>query len=300
MGWIDRIKSKDTARASAKRGDDYSFRRSRTLSGNKKSGMQTAPSSLSSDRLRKYDFRQLRIRIARLVLFLIFCSAFLILLVANYIKTANVVIAQSTTKQPPIATYQKTIMQYFNDHPLEKFSFLLNQSHLNQYLTTQNTEIASLAVHSAWYGGTEQFLVTFRKPLLVWQLADKKFYVDEKGVAFTYNQFSDPAVIVNDQSGVLPDPSGAIASKRLVRFLGELVADVNRVGKGQVSAVIVPQSTREIDIKLTGRNYIIKTHIDRDPAAQAEDIKRVLEYFDNNHIVPQYIDVRVATKVYYQ
>jgi hypothetical protein len=304
MGWFfNRNKPKSEERRSSLRKDEYSFRRSRTLTGTSSTKVSAAAeprSHLKTDRLKKHDLWQLQLRVIRWLLLLGICAAIVVFAAINYIRTIDVQVSQPSASQPAINVYQKDIGQYFSSHLFERFGFLLNPTQLNQFLQSQHTEIASVGVDRAWYGGQVRFKIAFRRPLLMWQVANQRFYVDDKGVAFTYNHFTDAIITVSDQSGVVPDAHGAIASKRFVRFLGKLVFSVNGVGKGQVSDVIIPPSTREIDLKLAGRGYIIKTQIDRDPAQQGEDIKRALDYFDSHNITPQYVDVRLASKAFYK
>lgn len=304
MGWLfKRNKPKSGERRPTSGKDDYSFRRSRTLTGTSSTKVQAAAeprSHLKTDRLKKHDFWQLRLQIVRWLLFMALAAGLIAFGMVNYIKTIEVRPSQPSASQPAIGVYQQDIAKYFAAHMFERFGFLLSSVQLSQFLQSQHTEIASVTVDRDWYGGHVRFKVTFRRPLLMWQVANQKFYVDDKGVAFTYNHFADAIITVSDQSGVVPDAHGAIASKRFVRFLGKLVSSVNGVGKGRVSDVIIPPSTREIDLKLAGRGYIIKTHIDRDPAQQGEDIKRALDYFDSHNITPQYVDVRLASKAFYK
>jgi hypothetical protein len=80
-----------------------------------------------------------------------------------------------------------------------------------------------------------------------------------------------------------------------------MVDVVNSNGQGKVTSIVIPSNeTREIDIKLQGRNYTIRTNIDRDPLQQAQDIKNALSWFDQRKVTPQYIDARVSGKVFYK
>ena len=75
----------------------------------------------------------------------------------------------------------------------------------------------------------------------------------------------------------------------------------NASGAGVVESVdLPPNSTRQVDIKLKDRNYIIKTNVDRDPAGQAADIVNTLRYIDAKGIVPAYLDIRVSSKAFYR
>lgn len=283
--------------------NDYVFRRSRTLTGSASTEV-TAPAAkrgqLKTDRLKLHELKAHRRKILRMlgvVSLILACLAFML---ANFILTPNIVAVQTGTKQPPTQGYQESMYSYFADHPLERFGFLLNDSGLESHLKNKHTEVASLAVERDWYGGNVRVGVFFRQPLLVWKTGQQQFYVDNQGIAFTYNHFAEPTVAVTDQTGLPPDQSGAVASTRFIRFLGRMVGAVNDYKKGKVVAVIIPPSTRQIDLKLEGREYPIKTNSDRDPLQQAEDIATALTHLDQKGIKPQYVDLRVAHRAYYK
>jgi cell division septal protein FtsQ len=283
--------------------NDYVFRRSRTLTGSVSAQVTTPAASrgqLKTDRLKLHELKAHRRKILRMlgvVLLIIACISFLL---ANFIISPSIIASQPSDKPVQSAAYRDTMYSYFADHPMERFGFLLNQTNIERYIKQKHTEIQTVSVERDWYGGNVRIDVFFRTPLLVWKTGNQQFYVDNQGIAFAYNHFAEPAVAVTDQTGLPPDQSGAVASTRFIRFLGRMVGAVNDYGKGKVTAVIIPPSTREIDLKLEGREYLIKTNSDRDPLQQAEDIATALTHLDQKGIKPQYIDLRVAHKAFYK
>jgi hypothetical protein len=236
----------------------------------------------------------------RMLGFVVLIIVILSFLVANFIVSPTILAGQLGIHKPDVKGYQDTIFKYFGDHPMERFGFLLDPSNLQNQLKASHTEIANTTVERAWYGGNLHVTLFFRQPLLVWKTGQKQFYVDNQGISFGYNHFAEPAVAVTDQTGLPPDQSGIVASTRFIRFLGRMVGAVNDYKKGKVASVIIPPSTREIDLRLEGRDYPIKTDSDRDPLQQAEDIANTLMFLDSHDIRPQYVDARVAHKAYYK
>ena len=285
-------------------GPDYTFRRSRTLTGttSPKVNPSAEPrSQLKTPRLKEHELRQQRARVGRLLLFISLCIGIVAFLLVNFIGDFRFTYPQQVANTTPqTAQYQHSLSEYFIDHPFERFGFALNSKQLEAYMREKHAEIIGLAVERNWYGGGVQFVAYFRTPILVWQVGSKRFYVDDQGIAFRYDHFGTPLVSVTDQSGIAPDSGNSVASQRFLKFLGKMVGAVNAGGKGKVISVVIPASTREIDLRLEGRDYPIKTHIDRDPLQQAEDIVSALNYFDNKKTKPEYIDVRVAGKAFYK
>lgn len=285
--------------------DSYTFRRSRTLTGSTSplvTSSAEARSQLKTDRLKVHELHQQRRRMLRSFVIVLFCAGILTLLLASHFGPIAIEYPQAKAgiTKPDTAKYERTIRDYLNLHPMEQFSFSVNSEGLGDYLRQQHSEVADARVSRSELGFRAEFEVLLRKPLLAWSTPQGQLFVDETGTAFNLNYFEHSLVQVVDRSGVTPDANGTIASKRFIRFLGQLVAAINTGDKGKVNSVIIPASTRQIDLRLEGRNYDIKTHIDRDPHQQAEDLLNTLGYIDKKGIKPQYIDLRVAGKAFYK
>lgn len=284
----------------------YTFRRSRTITGTTSARVTpgaTATSQLKTPRLQIHELKKVRSLVVKVLCALLVVSLPLLYAILNHIGTIVIVTdRQSSISQVSAADYRTATSQYFGEHPLERFSFLLNEAALRRFMLERHSELSDFAITKQWYGGDVRFAAKTRQPLVVWQTGGRRYYVDGEGVAFTqYQGDSSKLVVITDQSGVAPsEVETAIASKRFITFLGKLVGAINGGGKGRVGSVIVPPSAREIDIKLEGRDCVIKTNSDRDPSQQAEDVLRALAYFDAQAAKPHYIDARVGGKAFYR
>jgi cell division septal protein FtsQ len=280
----------------------YVFRRSRTLTGttsNKVTPSAESRSQLKTVRLQAHELHQFRKRILRILGVVAIFIVLLGYLLTVYVSTIRVRYSQDGGSSQVV--YQHAIEQYFGVHPMERFGFSVNHKQLAAELQAAHPELLSADVDNNWYGGVASFVLQFRRPLLVWETGGHRFYVDNQGVVFEHDHFGGKYVSVSDQSGISPSASGgSVASNRFINFLGKLVGAVNAGGRGIVTDVIIPASTREVDLKLQGRGYPIKTHTDRDPLQQAQDIVNTLKWFDDKKIMPQYIDVRVEGKTYFK
>ncbi len=281
----------------------YAFRRSRTLTGTTSDNVTAgaeARSQLKTARLQVHELHRLRRHIVQAlagVSLVIVIGSFVL---ASYIPGAQLRYTQSSST-PDASAYQQAILGYFGKHPLERFNFMTNVSQLANDVEKAHPEVLSLGIDRGFSGSSVQFVLQFRRPILAWETGGQKFYVDDKGVAFQYDHFHGAYVSVSDKSGISPSVTGgAVASNGFISFLGKMVGAVNAGSRGKVADVVIPASTREVDLKLQGRGYPIKTHTDRDPLAQAQDILSALKWFDDKKITPQYIDVRVAGKAYFK
>lgn len=283
--------------------DSYIFRRSRTITGTKSADVTASASArgqFKTERIKLMELREHRRKILHFLGGVLVASGVLAFLVVNFIVSPPVSFSQPGNHQPNGGAYQETIYRYFDDHPFERFGFMLRAAELEVHVLEAHAEVAAVQVHREWYGGDTQFSVQFRQPLLAWKTGASQFYVDAHGVAFTYNHFAEPTLLVTDQSGITPDETGVVASTRFIKFLGQIVGAVNGYGLGEVESIIIPAATRQIDLKLKGREYIIKTNTDRDPLQEAEDIAHALRFFDRKNVKPEYVDVRVPHKAFYK
>ncbi len=131
-------------------------------------------------------------------------------------------------------------------------------------------------------------------------IGQKNYFVDASGEAFEKNAYLSPLVSVRDNSGAEFGQGTTLASKGFLRFLGRLIALSNQSGLKVTEASLPSGTTRQIDIRLEGRGYLIKTHTGRDPAAIVQDMQRVISYLDQRKLNPGYVDVRVAGRAYYK
>lgn len=286
--------------------DDISFRRSRTMQGTTSSNVKAANQNraeLKSDRLKKQQ-QDKRKKRAMIIIGsfagIILCISYL---VSQYVVGVSQVSFQPAVERAPSSElYKKAIDSYLNEQPSTRFHFALDQKRLTQYVTEQLPEVKKVT-SSGISSNHIQVVVELRKPIVGWKIGNGQSYVDEEGVAFTNNYFAQPAVSVVDKSGVNADQdtTKVVASERFLKFLGRLVALTNTSGLGEVKEASIPKATtRQIDIKLKDRSYLIKTHIDRDPAATVEDIKRVVGFLEQKKVTPSYIDVRVSGRAFYK
>lgn len=286
--------------------DDISFRRSRTMQGTTSSNVKAVNqkrAELKSERLKKQQ-QDRRKRVYSIVAF----GAFIVAvgtwyLVSQYtLGIGTIAFQPETSKTPRTDLYKQAISDYIAARPAERFLFVLNQERLTQAVSEQLPEVKSIKKDGAESNQVD-FKIELRKPIASWKTAAGQSFVDSEGVSFGHSYFADPKVVIIDNSGAETTQKGTkpVVSERFLRFLGRLIALTNNSGLGEVKEASLPKATaREIDIKLEGRPYVIKTHIDRDPAATVEDIKRVVTYIEQKNITPSYIDVRVTGRAFYK
>ena len=197
-------------------------------------------------------------------------------------------------------SYIESADEYLMNHIASRFSLFIRDDDFSSYMVKNHPEVASASIKQRPFmdAGLE---IVLREPVAVWESASGREYVDANGVIFASSVMSEPGVIIKDESGLNVD-GAAVASSRFLNFVGQLISRINDDGRaGKVESVSIPLSAiRYIELRLSGRPYPIKAHIDRDIDSQADDIINTVRFLDQRNLTPGYVDVRVKNKAYYK
>lgn len=255
---------------------------------------------LKSERRREHELRARRKKLgAAFVIVLVTLLAGLALLTQFVGTITNVVTNLDGVNQIDQVRYKEIADDYFAHRPLERLTFAFRESSFNDFMKDSASEIRSAnMVKDSFLAGS--LSIEFRQPIAVWEVDGQKDYVDNEGVVFAQNYFAEPTISIIDNSGVSVD-GNTITSRRFLRFVGQVVSGVETSGIGQVESVTIPvDAVRYVELRLIGRDYPIKTQVDRNPASQTNDIVNAVRHLDSNNIVPSYLDVRVTGKGFWK
>lgn len=279
------------------------FRRNRTLTGSLSSRVTSAGDSsradLQSARTQAHHLTRQRRKISSI--FVGVLGACLLLAGLIYELTARPVVT-ATDGGVPLQNerYIAAIDEYLTRHPVERLRFVLDKDRLNEYIQRTLPEVSSINQEGFAGIGSSRFSVTVRKPIAGWLIGKTQYYVDATGVPFEVNYYETPNVRIVDDSGIQQAAGTAIASSRFLTFVGKAVAAASQYKLQVEQAVIPPDTTRQLQLRVAGHNYPVKLSLDRPVGEQVEDMQRVIVYLDTKKIVPQYVDVRVSGRAYYK
>lgn len=280
----------------------YAFRRNRTLTGSASSQVvgstNETKAQLKSTRVQTHELVQQRRHIGATLLLIVTGALVLFALISQF--TAGVVIKTQDASIQPDPVYEKIIQDYLSNQPVERLRFLLNTQALGDYLQINAPEVAAVAVEGSAGFGKSSFIITMRRPITGWSINSQQQYVDETGTAFARNYFPTPAVQIVDNSGVQVTSGQAIASNRFLSFVGRVVGLVKMQGYAVKQIVIPSGTTRQVDLYVDGIAYPVKFSVDRGAGEQAEDMGRALRWLIARGQTPQYLDVRVSGRAFYQ
>lgn len=278
------------------------FRRNRTLTGSISSQVASAGeprADLQSSRTQAHHLTRQRRKVTSILVGVM--GACLVCAGLIYELTAKPVVSAVDGSVPlKQERYEKAIDEYLTRHPVERLRFVMNKQRLNDFILRTLPEVASIHPGGPAGIGVSQFDVTLRKPIASWLIGQTQYYVDASGVPFQINYYDTPGVRIIDESGIQQTAGTAIASSRFLNFVGRAVATAGQYQMDVEQAIIPPDTTRQVQLRLVGHGYPIKLSLDRPVGEQIEDMQRAVAYLDSKKLSPQYVDVRVSGKAYYK
>lgn len=280
----------------------FAFRRNRTLTGSPSSHVRGAvehSAQMKSGRIQAHELSLHRRRIGGIFSIVAVISILLLIIVLNF--TAKIAIDTPDVNQAiNTGSYAKTINDYLAYRPVERVRLFTNNTELTRFVMHEHPEVESVKVDGGGGFATSTFQVVLRKPLASWTINGERYYVDAKGVSFQINHFAEPPIRVVDDSGVPVEAGVSIASNRFLSYVGRTISDFQRY-TAPVEKVTIPfATTRQIEVTLKGKGYPVRLSIDRVVGEQVEDAVRAVRYIDSQGKNPQYVDVRVSGKAFYQ
>lgn len=254
-----------------------------------------------SHRHRLHHLSHRRRKVGGVFLLLIGAIVLLFLILTQLIAQVSVTSGSTTiSRAVDPEPYVQTIDEYFTVNPVERLRFALNESALQSFVQQAHPEVASLQLASVSDMVRAQFSLEFREPLAGWRINNQQNYVDSDGVVFTQNYYGNQVVQIVDESGISPEQGSAVASARLLSFVGQLTHATEGRGYVVESVTLSSGMTRQLELRLEGVSSVIRVSIDRGAGEQAEDADRAWQYLQARNRSPEYIDVRSEGSAVYR
>lgn len=270
-----------------------SYRRNRTLTGFK-------PES-GTERTRAHRLRRARRRIGVVLASALVLAGGILFGLSQFSGSVEITLRDSDRLVRPVDSeqYQELFKDYYQRHPLERFRFLTDYAQMTQEMRVGAPELVAVTPDGSAGLGVSRYRLTLRQPVASWMSNETKYYVDAAGVTFTRNYFDEPAVAVVDNSGAEVSEGAAIASGRLLSFVGRVVSLSSEAGIEVTSIEVPPLSMRTLHMRVGRTTSVVRMTIDRAVEPQVADMQVALRHF-SNRTQPKYIDVRVQGKAFYR
>lgn len=272
------------------------FRRNQTLSSHR-----VRYDEASSHRHRLHHLSHRRRKIGGIFLLVLGIIIILLLLLSQFTARVQLSTTNENISRPLNGeAYAKSIGEYYALHPVERLRFILSEEMLTQFVSSQYPEVEQVALSGVEDVVETRFSLSFRQPIAGWQINNRQYYVDNDGVVFETNYFAAPGVQIVDESGFTPEQGSAVASARLLSFVGKLVARAGEQGYSVQSVSLPAGTTRQLEVRLAGVQPLVRVTIDREAGEQVEDMVRVVRYLQARGQGAEYIDVRVSGRAVYR
>lgn len=217
--------------------------------------------------------------------------------------------ASSRLKAEQTTTYKAAVLEGYRANTLFGQTWLLDNKAFSKDITDKYPEVEHVDITTlAPLKRDIQADIRFRKPVFIWRDASQTDqFVDKNGVLFSKNL--DPSVNVKklirieDQSGVVLEEGSSVLTEQLIQFVGQLHSKVPQLyGAGNsITRVIIPRSTREVQIQVSNQPYLIKLSSVRNIDEEVGELRDLLAFLKQGNITPAaYIDVRVPHKAFYK
>mgnify|MGYP007008426377 FL=1 len=272
------------------------FRRNQTLSGR-----QHQADHPESERGKIHHLAARRRKAGGIFLLVLSVIIVLTLLLTQYIARVTISgSSQQLSRSADTVAYEEKVNEYLSINPVERLRFMFSETSLVAFMSESHPEVAELSLRPLRDLTTAQLRVSLREPIAGWQINNQQYYVDADGVVFQENYFEDPGAQIVDESGISPEQGTAVASARLLSFVGRLVSEAGESGYTVQSVSLPPDSTRQLEVRLKDVKPFIRFTVDRVVGEQVEDMDRSVRYLRDRDRGVEYIDVRVAGRAVYR
>lgn len=275
---------------SSKAAKTTSFRRGQTISGYQKE---------HSERLKTHELVVRRRKLGWFFSFVLIMAALVLFTLAQLVVSTSFTLSSGQIISDG-DKYAKIINDYYHDHPIERLLIFMDGNNLLAQLQAAQPEIRAIKQIRMTSLTSFNFELEVRQPVALWEINDKKYFVDDQGVPFVDNYFEAPSISVLDESGLRVDIDTVVASSSFLGFIGRAVGQAQR-DNVQIERIVIPAlSLRQVDVYLKDRNYPVNLLTSNSPEAQIEGLASALRYFDDQGIAPNYIDLRAEGRAYYR
>lgn len=281
------------------------FQRGRTLTGSASSEVSSSAEHLAdlrSPRVHAHHLARIRHRLATVLGLVLLAALGSFYLLSEFTASTTVTVnAAAATRGNDTSNYASIVDEYYARHPVERFRFALNNEQFLAYVQSNASEVELIAVRGTGSVATSEVSMTMRRPVASWLVNGKTLYVDAYGTAFAKNFYNDSAMVaIVDESGVPTVDGKTLTSERFLTFIGKLVGVAKTYNLEVTRATLPRDTTRQVEVQLTGLAYPVKYTIDRPVGEQAEDMVRSINDLKKRGITPGYLDVRVKEKSFYK
>lgn len=254
-------------------------------------------------------------RVSRLWRFWLQRTGFLILLVVVIVSLCNILSLSTSAEIKPAAqngsnpflrnqaAYQVAADKLLAGSIWNRNKITIDTAAFNRAMMDQFPELASVSVSLPLLAHRPVVYVQPSQPAAILSTAGGSFVVDDSGKALLPSAQYPPAgqlPHITDQSGLHVELNHQVLTADDITFIKTVLAELS-AKHISVSSLVLPPSSRELDVYITNQPYYAKFNLENgDARQQAGTFLAALSQLQRQHVTPHYIDVRVDGRAYYQ
>lgn len=199
-------------------------------------------------------------------------------------------------------TYQSTALDIIQSSFTSRTKLTIDTNRIERELLKQFPELASVSVSLPLAGSTPTITLVPVGATFSFTASDGASYVmsDTGRIIAANGSDSVNLVPITDQSGLKVTLGSQALPSHDVIFLKVIHTQVTR-SNIQIAGMVLPPSSREVNVRLQDKPYIVKFTLEGDAYQQAGAYIAVQKRLDAERKTPsQYIDARVGDRVYYK
>jgi hypothetical protein len=229
-------------------------------------------------------------------------GAILLCLVYSLIVKPDPKVLATTEIYHPSATYQQVAIDELNSFK-NRTKLTFDESALVDRLRNQFPEIDKVEIELPLFSQRPVIRISIADPKFLLASQANKYVVSSSGVVVAQAMnFADdddlPSVI--DDSGFDAGIGKVVLSSHQVAFINQVVEQCRRANI-EISSLVLPSKVQELDLKTKDKKYYVKFYLAGDPMVQIGQFLAARHQFKLDHKEPkQYLDVRVAGKIFYK
>lgn len=215
------------------------------------------------------------------------------------------VVADPGSLHREVSAYSAYIDKQLGSSVLNYSKLTINTLKLEDQIYKEFPEIRNVTVAIPLFAHRPVIELTAVEPVFVLSSGNSsKYYINSQGLALLSVdsiQVPDKSLFtVIDQSDISLQQGVRALPRDLVDYIVELQRQFD--AKGYTTAqVVLPLAPNELQVRFTGRSYVVRFNTSLDPIEQAGTYMALREDLESKNMVPaEYIDLRVAGRAYYK
>ena len=181
-----------------------------------------------------------------------------------------------------------------------KISF--DENGISNGLMLDYPEIDNVTVELPVFSQQPVIRITVAAPSFILSSGGQRYVIDANGKAIglisNFRKTSSLPVLT-DQSNYPVKVGKAVLSSSDIAFIESVISESDKAGV-KIDSLMLPNTPAELDLKPAGKSFLVMFYLPGDSAVQIGQFLAAMHQFESGEQPTQYIDVRVAGKIFYK